>query len=129
MQTVDDIKPCYPLFRNDDYKQTISNKRATFEEMHAKEKIDETFKWTTSQEYQELNFKREALTINPAKACQPLGSSLCGLGFHKTLASMMRDPDREVRITVAHRVEHGDLLKMAGDPDYMVRRATTTRTM
>jgi nitrogenase molybdenum-iron protein beta chain len=85
MQTVDDIKPCYPLFRNDDYKQTISNKRATFEEMHAKEKIDETFKWTTSQEYQELNFKREALTINPAKACQPLGSSLCGLGFHKTL--------------------------------------------
>ena len=85
MQTVDDIKPCFPLFRNDDYKQTISNKRAKFEDMHDKEKIEETFKWTTSQEYQELNFKREALTINPAKACQPLGSSLCGLGFHKTL--------------------------------------------
>ena len=85
MQNVEDIKPCFPLFRNDEYRQTIGNKRASFEEGHGKDKVEETFLWTTSQEYQELNFKREALTINPAKACQPLGSSLCGLGYHKAL--------------------------------------------
>ena len=85
MQVVDDIKPCFPLFRDDNYKETLANKRACFEESHAKDKVEETFQWTTTREYQELNFKREALTVNPAKACQPLGSSLCGLGFHKTL--------------------------------------------
>ena len=36
-------------------------------------------------EYRELNFKREALTVNPAKACQPLGAVLCALGFEKTM--------------------------------------------
>lgn len=85
MQTVDKIKPCFPLFRDDDYKATISNKRAQFEEGHSADKVAETFAWTTTQEYQDLNFKREALTINPAKACQPLGSALCSLGFAKTL--------------------------------------------
>jgi nitrogenase molybdenum-iron protein beta chain len=85
MQDVEKIVPCYPLFRNDDYKTTIANKRAQFEECHAQDKVAETFAWTTTQEYQDLNFKREALTINPAKACQPLGSALCSLGFSKTL--------------------------------------------
>ena len=85
MQTVDDIKPCFPLFQDDSYKQLIANKRETFEEGHGKEKVEEVFQWTTTKEYQELNFKREALTVNPAKTCQPLGSSLCGLGFHKAL--------------------------------------------
>ena len=85
MQTVDDIKPCYPLFRNDDYKATLKNKQELFEDRHPEDKIAETFAWTTTKEYQELNFKREALTINPAKACQPLGAVLCALGFEKTL--------------------------------------------
>ena len=85
MQTVDDIKPCFPLFRDDNYKETLANKRACFEESHGAEKVEATFQWTTTKEYQDLNFKREALTVNPAKACQPLGSALCGLGFHKTL--------------------------------------------
>lgn len=84
-QNVDDIKPSYPLFREDDYKETLRNKRAEFEEVHPQDKIDETFLWTTTTEYQELNFKREALTVNPAKACQPLGAVLCALGFEKTM--------------------------------------------
>lgn len=84
MQIVDDIKPCYPLFREDDYKASLENKKA-FEEGHDKAKVDEVFQWTTTLEYQELNFAREALTINPAKACQPLGAVLCALGFEKTL--------------------------------------------
>ena len=84
-QTVDQIKPCYPLFRDEDYKQNLAAKRNTVEEVPPLDKIEETFQWTTTQEYQELNFKREALTINPAKACQPLGAVLCALGFEKTL--------------------------------------------
>ena len=84
-QSVENIKPSYPLFRDEDYKENLDNKKAKYEECHPKEKIDEIFEWTTTKEYQELNFKREALTINPAKACQPLGAVLCALGFEKTL--------------------------------------------
>ncbi|MDI6746468.1 MAG: nitrogenase molybdenum-iron protein subunit beta [Rhodocyclaceae bacterium] len=85
MQAAENIKTCFPLFRDDDYKGMIARKRELFEEISPKDKIDEVFNWTTTQEYQDLNFKREALTINPAKQCQPLGSALCSLGFHKTL--------------------------------------------
>ncbi|HEY6896589.1 MAG TPA: nitrogenase molybdenum-iron protein subunit beta [Rhodocyclaceae bacterium] len=85
MQAVDDIKPCYPLFRDDDYKESLKNKRELFEEKHPADKVKEVFEWTTSKEYQDLNFKREALTVDPAKACQPLGAVLCSLGFEKTL--------------------------------------------
>ncbi|MEJ2632609.1 MAG: nitrogenase molybdenum-iron protein subunit beta [Acidihalobacter sp.] len=84
-QNVDNIQPSYPLFRNDEYKESLGNKRANFEEMHPAEKIQEVFEWTTTPEYQELNFQREALTVNPAKACQPLGAVLCALGYEKTL--------------------------------------------
>ena len=84
-QEVDNIKPSYPLFRDEDYKESLKNKRENFEEVHSQEKIDETFLWTTTKEYQDLNFQREALTVNPAKACQPLGAVLCALGFEKTM--------------------------------------------
>ncbi|OUD15539.1 nitrogenase molybdenum-iron protein subunit beta [Thioflexithrix psekupsensis] len=84
-QTTDNIKPCYPLFREPEYKETLAAKKANFEEAHSAEKIEEVFQWTTTEEYKELNFKREALTVNPAKACQPLGAVLCALGFEKTL--------------------------------------------
>lgn len=84
-QSVDNIKPSYPLFLEDDYQDMLARKRDDFEEKHPQSKIDEVFEWTTTEEYQELNFAREALTVNPAKACQPLGAVLCSLGFEKTL--------------------------------------------
>ena len=84
-QNVDNIQASYPLFRNDEYKDNLVRKKELFEECHPKEKIDEVFEWTTSEEYKELNFAREALTVNPAKACQPLGAVLCALGFEKTM--------------------------------------------
>ena len=84
-QAVDNILPSYPLFRNDEYKANLKNKQDNYEERHADEKIQETFLWSTTKEYQDLNFAREALTVNPAKACQPLGAVLCALGFEKTL--------------------------------------------
>lgn len=84
MQNADAIHPGYPLFTGEDYQATFARKRV-FEEAPAKEKLEQVFQWTTSEEYKQINFQREALTINPAKACQPLGAVLCALGFHKTL--------------------------------------------
>ncbi len=84
-QTAENVKPSYPLFREEEYIENLAAKKANFEEAYSPEKIWEVFEWTTSEEYKELNFQREALTINPAKACQPLGAVLCSLGFEKTL--------------------------------------------
>ena len=84
-QNPEQIKPCYPLFQEEDYQQMLARKRAVSEEAHRPEKIREVFEWTTTEEYKELNFQREALTVDPAKACQPLGAVLCSLGFEKTL--------------------------------------------
>ncbi len=84
-QNIENIKPCYPLFEQDEYQSLFAGKKGRFEEAHGDSKVKEVFEWTTSAEYKELNFKREALTINPAKACQPLGAVLCSLGFEKTL--------------------------------------------
>ena len=32
MQAVEDIKPSYPLFRSDEYKEMVKNKQVAFEE-------------------------------------------------------------------------------------------------
>lgn len=85
MQNTDDIKQSYPLFLNEEYQDVLSRKKSDYENAHDAAKVEETFLWTTTEEYQKLNFEREALTVNPAKACQPLGAVLCSLGFEKTL--------------------------------------------
>jgi nitrogenase molybdenum-iron protein beta chain len=41
--------------------------------------------WIDTPEYKEKNFARQALVINPAHACQPLGAELCAHGFEGTL--------------------------------------------
>src|SRR5512136_1966237 len=42
-------------------------------------------KWIDSAEYRERNFARQALVVNPAHACQPLGAELAAHGFAGTL--------------------------------------------
>ncbi len=84
-QSAEKVMPCYPLFREDEYKESLGKKQELYENKVPQDKIEETFLWTTTEEYQELNFNREALTVNPAKACQPLGAVLCALGFEKTM--------------------------------------------
>ena len=44
MQTADKIKPCYPLFGDDDYKASLKAKRDLYEEGHSPEKVKETIK-------------------------------------------------------------------------------------
>ncbi len=84
-QSIDNIETGYTLFKQDEYQDMMAKKRELFEEGHSSEKVKEVFEWTTTEEYKELNFARKQLTINPAKACQPLGSVLCALGFENTL--------------------------------------------
>jgi nitrogenase molybdenum-iron protein beta chain len=49
-------------------------------------KIKQIVEWTKTEDYKQKNFAREALTVNPAKACQPLGAVYVANGFAKTLS-------------------------------------------
>ena len=83
-QNVDKIKDHFQLFQEPEYKEMFARKRE-FEGGASKEEIERVREWTKSWEYREKNFAREALTINPAKACQPLGAIFAAAGFEGTL--------------------------------------------
>ncbi len=78
------IKDHNDLFQDEKYLKQAENKR-TFEAACSEQEVAEVTKYLKTEEYQEKNFNRKSLTINPAKACQPLGAVLAGLGFEKTL--------------------------------------------
>nr|WP_320115951.1 nitrogenase molybdenum-iron protein subunit beta [uncultured Desulfuromonas sp.] len=52
---------------------------------HTPEEIERVVEWTKTEEYKEKNFAREALVVNPAHACQPLGAQMVASGFQDTL--------------------------------------------
>ena len=74
------------LFREPEYQQLFASKKNEFEFNHPDAKVAEIRDWTKSKEYKEKNFAREALTVNPAKACQPLGAVFVANGFAKTMS-------------------------------------------
>jgi nitrogenase molybdenum-iron protein beta chain len=84
-QDVNNVKDHFSLFREPEYKELIANKRANFEGRHSPEAVQAAVEWAKTEEYKELNFKREALTVNPAKACQPLGAVFVAVGFEGTI--------------------------------------------
>ncbi len=47
--------------------------------------IERVKEWINTEEYKELNFKREALVIAPPHACQPLGAELAAHAFEGSL--------------------------------------------
>lgn len=73
------------LFREPEYRDMLANKRASFEYRVPADQLTKTVEWTRSWDYREKNFAREALTVNPAKACQPLGAVFAANGFARTL--------------------------------------------
>ncbi len=73
------------LFREPEYKDMLARKQSDFEFKHPTDRIAEIRDWTKSWDYREKNFAREGLTVNPAKACQPLGAVFAAVGFAKTL--------------------------------------------
>lgn len=83
-QQVDQIKDHAELFQEPEYQQLFENKRQ-YEGMRDPEEVKKAAEWTKTWEYREKNFERQALTVNPAKACQPLGALLAAAGFESTL--------------------------------------------
>jgi nitrogenase molybdenum-iron protein beta chain len=72
------------LFNQPDYQEQFERKKE-FERSWPAEKVKEVSDWTRTEEYKELNFKRENIKINPAKACQPLGAVFCASGFEGSM--------------------------------------------
>lgn len=84
-QDADKVLDHFELFRSAEYTEMFANKQANFENKHAAEDVERVREWAKTKEYQEKNFAREALVVNPAKACQPLGAVFAAVGFEGTL--------------------------------------------
>ncbi|MEM7727098.1 MAG: nitrogenase molybdenum-iron protein subunit beta [Cyanobacteria bacterium P01_A01_bin.45] len=83
-QNPEKIQDHVELFHQPEYQELFERKKE-FEKGHSPEEIERVAEWTKSWEYREKNFAREALTINPAKGCQPLGAIYAAAGFEGTL--------------------------------------------
>lgn len=83
-QCADQVLDFETLFREPEYRELLADKRQ-FENRHPDATVAQTLEWSKSWEYREKNFAREALTINPARACQPLGAVFAHVGFKGTL--------------------------------------------
>ena len=67
LQTAEQILDHNELFQQPEYQSLIEDKKI-FEEAKPVDEVKRIEDWTKSWEYRDLNFKREAVTINPAKA-------------------------------------------------------------
>ena len=84
-QSAEKVLDHFDLFRQPEYVEMFEDKKSNFEAPHPQEKVTGIVEWTKTWEYREKNFAREALTVNPAKACQPLGAVFAAVGFESTL--------------------------------------------
>jgi len=84
-QSADKVLDHAPLFQQPEYKDMLANKKVKFECGHPDEMVQEIGDWTKSWDYREKNLAREALTVNPAKACQPLGAVFASQGYEATM--------------------------------------------
>ncbi|MCF4164806.1 nitrogenase molybdenum-iron protein subunit beta [Zavarzinia compransoris] len=85
-QSADKVLDHAPLFREPEYREMLAKKKALFEDMPADDVVQKTSDWTKSWDYREKNFARTSLSVNPAKACQPLGAVFVAAGFEKTMS-------------------------------------------
>ncbi|MDD3774792.1 MAG: nitrogenase molybdenum-iron protein subunit beta [Sulfurovaceae bacterium] len=87
MQNVEQIVNGQKLFLKPEYQEVLNNKKEFESNMGSIDpsKVNEIAEWTKSWDYREKNLSREAITINPAKACQPLGAVMVALGFENTM--------------------------------------------
>ncbi|MFG1358665.1 nitrogenase molybdenum-iron protein subunit beta [Xanthobacter pseudotagetidis] len=84
-QSADNVLDHFELFRGPEYQQMLANKKKMFENPRDPAEVERVREWAKTPEYKELNFAREALTVNPAKACQPLGAVFVAVGFEGTI--------------------------------------------
>ena len=85
-QSAEKVLDHAPLFREPEYKEMLANKKLNFECGVSDIQIKDIGEWTKTWEYREQNLARTALTVNPAKACQPLGAVFAAAGFEKTMS-------------------------------------------
>src|SRR6266702_3000548 len=85
-QSADKILDHELLFREPEYQEIFRTKKENFEFNHPDETVKQIVEWTKTEDYKEKNFARDSLTVNPAKACQPLGAVYVANGFAKTLS-------------------------------------------
>ncbi|MEN9228391.1 MAG: nitrogenase molybdenum-iron protein subunit beta [Gloeomargarita sp. HHBFW_bins_205] len=83
-QQVDAIRDHSQLFQQPEYQELLARKRQ-WENCPSPEEVQRVAEWTKTWDYREKNFARQAITINPAKACQPLGAIFAASGFEGTL--------------------------------------------
>ncbi|MFG1240406.1 nitrogenase molybdenum-iron protein subunit beta [Xanthobacter autotrophicus DSM 597] len=84
-QNADNVLDHFELFRGPEYQQMLANKKKMFENPRDPAEVERIREWAKTPEYKEKNFAREALTVNPAKACQPLGAVFVAVGFEHTI--------------------------------------------
>jgi nitrogenase molybdenum-iron protein beta chain len=84
-QNAEEVLDHFNLFRGPEYSEMFKNKRDKFEDRVPDPEVKRVTEWLKTPEYQEKNFAREAVVINPAKACQPLGAVFAAVGFEGTL--------------------------------------------
>ena len=87
MQDVNNIVNGKDLFKKPEYQKVLADKKEFEGSMGAVNpaKVVEIAEWTKSWDYREKNLAREAIVVNPAKACQPLGAVMVALGFENTM--------------------------------------------
>ncbi|MBK5909932.1 nitrogenase molybdenum-iron protein subunit beta [Rhodothalassium salexigens] len=85
-QSVDQVLDHNKLFHEPEYQQMLKAKRERYEDAPPAPQVTEILDWTKSWDYREKNLAREALVINPAKACQPLGAVFAAAGFEDTMS-------------------------------------------
>ena len=84
-QNAENVLDHFDLFRGPEYQQMLANKKKMFENPRDPAEVERIREWAKTPEYREKNFAREALTVNPAKACQPLGAVFVAIGFEQTI--------------------------------------------
>ncbi|MEO8118813.1 MAG: DUF3364 domain-containing protein, partial [Rhodoferax sp.] len=84
-QSADKIIDHELLFREPEYQELLKNKKE-FEFNHSDDTVKSIVEWTKTEDYKLKNFARDSLSVNPAKACQPLGAVFVANGFAKTLS-------------------------------------------
>ncbi len=84
-QNAENVLDHFDLFRGPEYQQMLANKKKMFENPRDPAEVERIREWAKTPEYREKNFAREALTVNPAKACQPLGAVFAAIGFEQTI--------------------------------------------
>jgi len=83
-QNAEHVLDHFDLFRQPEYVEMLKNKKE-FENPVPDADVERVREWTKTEEYRDLNFARTSLTVNPAKACQPLGAVFAAVGFEGTL--------------------------------------------